>query len=160
MSALGIPPEDVRWVVLSHLHTDHAGGLAPFASAEVIVPRLEWERASGVRGRVRGYLPQEWPAGLAPRLVDFEAPPVGPFAGSHDVVGDGNLLLVPTPGHTPGHAALLVRGESQTWLLGGDLAHDGEELADKAKAIDEFCARERVVFLAAHDRRAGELPTG
>ena len=107
----------MRWVVLSHLHTDHVGGVSAFAHADVLVSRIEWERAAGMRGRLRGYLPQHWPAGLTPRLVDFSGPAAGPFAASHDVAGDGRLLMVPLPGHTPGHAGLLVDGQT---LLAGD----------------------------------------
>src|SRR5919198_6351501 len=66
---LGFEPAQVRWVVLSHLHTDHVGGLAPFAAAEVLVSRTEWDRAQGLAGRLRGYVPQHWPARVFPRLV-------------------------------------------------------------------------------------------
>jgi N-acyl homoserine lactone hydrolase len=112
-----LDPATVRWVVLSHLHTDHVGGLAAFTHAEVLISRIEWERARGIRGQIRGYLPQHWPRGLEPRLVDFSGPPAGPFPSSHDVTGDGALLVVPLPGHTPGHAGLLVEGRL---LLAGD----------------------------------------
>ena len=133
-----IAPASVRWVVLSHLHTDHVGGLEPFRSAEVLVSRTEWERAGGLAGRLRGYLPQHWPKGLEPRLVDFEGPPVGPFAASHDVAGDGRLVLVPTPGHTPGHMALIAPPS----LLGGDMDLTAETAA--------FCTDEGLTFLGAH----------
>ncbi len=117
-----LDPLAVRWVVLSHLHTDHVGGLSAFTHAEVLVSRIEWERAAGVGGRLRGYLPQHWPAGLTPRLVDFSGPAAGPFAASHDIADDGRLLMVPLPGHTPGHAGLLVDGET---LLAGDATWSG-----------------------------------
>jgi glyoxylase-like metal-dependent hydrolase (beta-lactamase superfamily II) len=117
-----LDPVAVRWVVLSHLHTDHGGGLSAFTHAEVLVSRIEWERAAGVGGRLRGYLPQHWPTGLTPRLVDFSGPAAGPFAASHDVADDGRLLMVPLPGHTPGHAGLLVDGET---LLAGDATWSG-----------------------------------
>ena len=115
--AAQLDPATVRWVVLSHLHTDHVGGVAAFANAEVLVSRVEWDRARGIRGRIRGYLPQHWPPGLAPSLVDFSGPAAGPFVASHDVAGDGRLLMVPLPGHTPGHSGLLVDGKT---LLAGD----------------------------------------
>ncbi len=157
LQVLGVRPHGVRWVALSHLHTDHAGGLAPFAESEVLVSRTEWERARGLRGRLRGYLPQYWPAEISPRLVEFDGPAVGPFAGSFDVGGDGRLLLVPTPGHTAGHTALLVRGEAWTCLLGGDLVHSAGELERAAPAVADFCRREGIVFLAAHDPAAPSL---
>lgn len=112
-----LDPESVRWVVLSHLHTDHVGGLAAFSRAEVLVTEAEWERATGMRGRLRGYVPQHWPPGLEPVLVRFGGPAAGPFPASHDVAQDGSLLMVPLAGHTPGHAGLLVDGSI---LLAGD----------------------------------------
>lgn len=154
LRASGFDPDAVRWVVLSHLHTDHVGGLDAFPSAEPLVTRAEWERAIGVKGRVRGYLPQYWPAGRRPTLVDFDDRPVGPFRRSHDVAGDGSLLLVPTPGHTPGHASLLVRDGAQTYLLGGDAAHSAADLDPDVAA---FCSEVDVLYLATHDPRAPEL---
>ena len=160
LGRLGLSPTDVRWVVLSHLHTDHVGGLDPFRGAQVVVSRREWEAATGLPGRIRGYLPQYWPAGLEPRLVDFGGSPLGPFPGTHDVAGDGTLLLVPTPGHSKGHACLLVRGGGRPWLLVGDLAHTVADLERTAPAVAAFCRAEGVVPLAAHDARARELLEG
>lgn len=138
-----IDPVSVRWVALSHLHTDHVGGLAPFRHAEVLVSRTEWQRARGLGGRLRGYVPQHWPPELDPRLVDLAGPAIGPFPGSYDVAGDGTLLLVPMPGHTPGHLGLIVRRDDDGgWLLAGDA-----ELAD---AVAGFCESEALVVLGAH----------
>lgn len=156
LERIGASPADIRWVVLSHLHTDHVGGLASFPAAEVLVSRVEWRSAAGLRGRLRGYVQHEWPEGVSPRLVDFDGPAIGPFPGSYDVAGDGRLLFVPLPGHTPGHSALLVRDEEQSWLLGGDAAHSAEDLAETAPEIAAFCAREGIVFLATHDPQAEE----
>ena len=98
---LGYSPADVHTVVLSHLHTDHIGGLPPFRASEVVVTRLEWERATGIRGAIRGYLPQHWPQGLEPRLVEWEPVPIGPFAESYSLSSDGDLTMVPIPGSHP-----------------------------------------------------------
>jgi len=144
----GIDPGDVRWVVLSHLHTDHVGGVGSFSRAEVIVSSCEWERAEGLSGRLRGYVPQHWPL-AEPELVDLAGPPVGPFAGSYDVAGDGSLVVVPTPGHTPGHVSLVVRDRRGGGaFLGGDIAHVRSELPADVAA---FCAAERLRVLLAHD---------
>ncbi|OLE46402.1 MAG: hypothetical protein AUI36_21965 [Cyanobacteria bacterium 13_1_40CM_2_61_4] len=154
LPSLGIEPTSVRWVVLSHLHTDHVGGLAPFTRAGVFVSRLEWDRARGFAGRLRGYVPERWPRGLVPRLVDLDGPPIGPFPGSHDLYGDGRLVLVATPGHTPGHLSLVARGTQRGFLLGGDLARSPEELPSD---VADFCRREGLAYLGAHDPDAPAL---
>lgn len=156
LMALGITPRDIRWVVLSHLHTDHVGGLAAFGAAEVFVARREWERACGLRGRIRGYLPQYWPADVEPHLLDLDAGGFGPFPGSHDLAGDGRLVIVATPGHTSGHASLLVRHESTAMLLGGDLAHARTDLERVAPDIARYCSQQGVVYVGAHDWNAEE----
>jgi len=143
----GVGPASVRWVVLSHLHTDHVGGIGAFPGADVIVSRVEWDRAQGLSGRLRGYLPQHWPL-PEPVLVDLAGPPVGPFPGSFDVAADGRLLVVPTPGHTPGHVSLIVRGERGGFFLGGDITHSPAGLP---APVADFCAGEGLVVLLAHD---------
>jgi glyoxylase-like metal-dependent hydrolase (beta-lactamase superfamily II) len=59
--ALGMRPRDVRAAVLTHLHTDHAGGLHYLTGCRVLVDPSELRRASGVGGRIQGYLPDRWP---------------------------------------------------------------------------------------------------
>ena len=157
LRALGHTVDDVHTVVLSHLHTDHVGGLEAFAGAEVIVTRVEWERAGGLAGRLRGYVPQHWPPGLVPRLADYRGPAVGPFATSHALSGDGDLLLLPTPGHTPGHAALLVREHGRQLLLAGDLVHAADDLDRTAPEIAAWARSEGVVVLTTHDPDAARL---
>lgn len=156
-AARSVDPRAVRWLVLSHLHTDHVGGAAAFPEAEIVVSRGEWERAAGLRGRLRGYVPHHWPAGVEPRLVDPGPPPVGPFAASYDVVGDGTLLVVPLPGHTPHHVGLLARGGGRAWLLAGDAAHTAAELAAARPELASWCEENGVVILTTHDPAAERL---
>ena len=61
---------------------------------------------------------------------------------------------MPTPGHTAGHAALLVRDAEQSWLLAGDLAHTAEEVEDVAPEIAGWCRAEGIEILTAHDSAA------
>ena len=150
----GVAPESIGHVVLSHLHNDHVGGVGAFPAAEVVVSEAEWSRARGLRGRLRGYVLRDWPANVRLRAITFDRPGVGPFAGSLDLVGDGTLVVVPTPGHTPGHMSLVVRERTRTWLLAGDLVHDPAELLDRHPAIARWCEDARVEVLTAHDRPA------
>lgn len=153
---LGIRRHDIRWVLLSHLHTDHVGGLKPFAEADVLVSQVEWERATGPWGRWHGHLPSHWPRDLVPRLLQLRGPRAGPFSGSEDLAGDGRLVAVAAPGHTPGHVGLLVRG-ARSYLLGGDMAHSRDELQRAAPCVADWCRNEDVVFLATHDAAARAL---
>ena len=146
----GASRDDIRWVVLSHLHVDHVGGLTDAPKADVLVSRTEWERAQGLRGRLRGYVPALWPDGRTPLLVDPRPPALGPFPGSHDVAGDGTLLVVPTPDHTPGHVSLLVRLGGRAVLCGGDLAPSLGELRVFRPDIADWCARGGVEYVGAH----------
>lgn len=154
LMVLGISPRDVRWVVLSHLHTDHVGGLAAFRGSDVFVSRSEWERAGGLAGRIRGYLPQRWPRSLEPHLLDLDRNGFGPFPGSYDLAEDGTLVVVATPGHTPGHVSLLVRRAGGDVLLGGDLAHGTADLERVAPAVARYCLEHDVAYVGAHDWNA------
>lgn len=158
LAAQGLDPSQVRWVVLTHLHTDHVGGVGAFRHAEVLVSRAEWKPAQGLAGRLRGYLPQYWPTGLRPHVVDFQGPPIGPFPRSHDVASDGRLLFVPLPGHTRGHSALLIRAApGSCCLCAGDAAHQAAELSQAAPEVADWCRREEVAILTAHDPAASDL---
>lgn len=125
LKKIGIPPESVRYIVVSHLHYDHAGGLRDFPEARVVVSRAEWENANvgGLRAALRGIMPGQL-AGVEKRLwlVDYGAgTSLDPFDASLDLFGDGSLLLLSTPGHTPGHQSLLVTlGSGKKVLLTGD----------------------------------------
>jgi glyoxylase-like metal-dependent hydrolase (beta-lactamase superfamily II) len=159
-------PDQVRWVILTHLHPDHAGGLAAFPQAEVLVARTEWERATGWLGRMRGYRNDGWSDGLDPTLVDFEDGGVGAWEGSRVVTERGDLRLVPTPGHTPGHLSVILDEPDQTLFFAGDAAYSqpllvgdhpdgfGPDLESQhatREAILHLAATEPTVFLPTHE---------
>jgi glyoxylase-like metal-dependent hydrolase (beta-lactamase superfamily II) len=123
LRALGLAAADVRWVVLTHLHSDHAGGLGHFPRADILVAADEYALARGVRGRLEGYLPQHWPAWFAPRPVAWRPDPVGPFPVSAALTRADDVRLVPTPGHTPGHLSVIVRDGNTSFFLAGDTSY-------------------------------------
>jgi N-acyl homoserine lactone hydrolase len=131
---LGHEASNVRTAVVSHLHQDHIGGLAELTHAELLVSRLEWESLLRPMPEMRGLMPNHIDLpGL--RWTQVEPEPLGdpevvPFRSGHDVFGDGSLVLLPTPGHTPGSLSMLVRRPGRRPLLMvGDLTYDHELLA-------------------------------
>ena len=113
---IGIAPERVGIVALSHYHADHTGQLASFPSARVLIGRSD---AAIVRGEGAAFNldRSQFPAGAN----------LDPVDGDRDVFGDGSIIMLATPGHTPGHHSLLVRLASGPVLLTGDLWHFAEQ---------------------------------
>ena len=128
MRKLGLDPADVRWVIQTHLHQDHEGGFHYFPQAEVIVSRTEWSAAQGLKGRMGGYLNYRWPKDLNPTLVDFQDGPFHTFDQSHTVTAAGDVILVPTPGHSVGHLSVVIKDADQLIFLAGDASYSQELL--------------------------------
>ncbi|HEX8053015.1 MAG TPA: N-acyl homoserine lactonase family protein, partial [Thermoleophilaceae bacterium] len=119
----GIEPSDVRLVVMTHLHLDHASGMVQFPEATFVISRQEWERASEPRAVTSGYVTSHFDHAFDYRLLDFDDPGVGSFAGfgrSFDLLGDGSIHVVFTPGHTLGHMSVVLRGDEREVLVAGD----------------------------------------
>ena len=132
LRALGFAPADVRWVLLTHFHTDHAGGLPHFPRSEILVSRTEYQAACGFRGQMSGYLPQHWPTWFAPRLIDFAPQPFGPFPSSYPLTRAGDVQLIPTPGHTSGHYSVIVQEDEHALFFAGDTSYTQQLLLEQA----------------------------
>ena len=127
---LGFAPDDVRRVVVSHFHTDHAGGLRQFRRSEIVASRAAYEFSRGVLGRVRGFLPQHWPDPFTPTLVEPGPRPFGPFAQSTPLTAAGDVHLLPTPGHTPGHLSVALEDGDTVFLFAADASYTQRLMLD------------------------------
>ncbi len=117
--ARGVDPFDVKVVVMTHLHYDHASAVADFPQATFIVDADEW-RAARSGGFTKGYAPKLFGHPFDWREIDFDDPRVDSFATfgrSVDLFGDGAIRLLSTPGHSKGHMSVLLRLESSRELL-------------------------------------------
>jgi N-acyl homoserine lactone hydrolase len=129
LDRLGYAVSDVRTAVISHLHQDHIGGLAELSQADIVVSQAERDTLSEIRGLMRRHI--DLP-GLRWRKITAEPagdPGLAPFGSCHDLFGDGSLVLLPTPGHTPGSMSLLVRRPGRPPLIMvGDVTYDAHLL--------------------------------
>jgi len=162
---MGVRSRDIRQVVLTHLHTDHAGGLAHVVDRKTWVHPIEWSRAQGIAGQVQGYLPHRWPKWWDPEPMRFEAVALGQFPGRMPLTRRGDVFVVPTPGHTPGHVSVVVQGDPSIFIA-GDTSYTQELLQQRVvdgvspdedvarKTVERILAlgRERpLVYLPSHD---------
>jgi N-acyl homoserine lactone hydrolase len=120
-------------VVLTHLHFDHAGGLALLPhSVPIVVQRREWDAGHDAATVAKNfYLPVDYEA--ASRQITL-------IDGDHDLLGDGSIELLLTPGHTPGHQSVRV---GERLVLGGDVTHYASGLDDHRFPLigDDFAAQ-------------------
>jgi len=123
LGRMGITQKDIKTLVLTHFHTDHAGGLHHFPDTEILVSETDHRLAGGLGGRLRGYLPNRWPECFSPEPIAFGPESFGPFEESYKVTKAGDVLIVPTPGHTPGHVSVVVNTEDVTFFLAGDTSY-------------------------------------
>jgi N-acyl homoserine lactone hydrolase len=127
--------DTITRVVMTHLHFDHAAGLSLLPrSVPVVIQRREWEAAQRREAIERNfYMPRDYGAAAGQVvLVD----------GDHDLLGDGSIELLLTPGHTPGHQSVRV---GERLVLGGDVSHFASGLDDHRFPIfaDDHAAQGR-----------------
>lgn len=161
LADLGLAPADVTYVGFSHLHNDHAGNANRFAAATVVVAAREHDHAFGPdAGPV--YRPQDYAALRESRTVLIDE--------THDLFGDGTVVVHAAPGHTPGHQILLLTMPGQQpLLLVGDAFYAPEDRThrrvpewnwDKAASfrsidrIEQIAAETGARLLVHHDPQA------
>jgi len=126
MRDFGYAPWDVDYVSISHSHFDHAGQADQFQEATWLVHAAEYESMFPANPQPVENAPDVDGEVVAP-FANFATLTRETFTGERDVFGDGSVVILPTPGHTPGHTALQVTlPETGPVLLTGDLYHQPE----------------------------------
>ncbi|MGB8224708.1 MAG: MBL fold metallo-hydrolase [Polyangiales bacterium] len=157
LAARGIEPRDLRGIVLTHSHWDHVSGLADLREVPVWITsqELTHARSDDDGGTLYRRLESEGPLQL--RDLTFPDGEYGPFAKSHDFFGDGSVVIVPIPGHTPGSIGVFVSsGSGERFLIIGDAAWAKEGvdwpaekpwLARRMVDFDAATVREQLILL-------------
>jgi glyoxylase-like metal-dependent hydrolase (beta-lactamase superfamily II) len=168
LKQIGINPDQVKFVGISHFHADHTGQLDTVPNATLLIGQKEWDAITAPKpmagANVAGF--KHWISGGGK---------VEPLAGDKDVFGDGTVFIFRTPGHTPGHQSVLVRlKEKGPVVLVGDAAHFHEnydsngvpgfnyDRADTIASIERIKGMEKnlhATVIIQHDPRdIGKLP--
>ena len=135
LASAGYEPADITYFALSHYHSDHTANANSFAGATWIVQKAERDFmfADAPEGIIE---PATFGAlrGAKTKILDDE---------SFDVFGDGSVVVMSAPGHTPGHQVVAVKlTNAGTVVLGGDLYHYPEERTTGRTPTFEFDAEQ------------------
>lgn len=138
LARIGVRPQDVTYVGISHYHYDHTGQVADFPGATLLIGKGDYD------------VVRVWPD-AKPRFAHWlgGGGKVEEIAKDKDVFGDGRVTIVGLPGHTEGHQALLVRLASGPVLISGDQYHFTEQV--KNRGVPSFNV-DRADTLASMDR--------
>jgi len=117
LTQVKLTPAQIKYVAISHYHGDHTGQAALFPQSTLLIGKGDWDALndpkSGVASSAAAFT--NWISGGGK---------VEPVAGDRDIFGDGSVMMLNMPGHTPGHHSLLVRLKDMgPVLITGDLAH-------------------------------------
>jgi N-acyl homoserine lactone hydrolase len=162
LAKIDVKPEQIKYVGISHYHADHTGQIASFPKATLLIGAKEWEAISSPKpAEGVNFKPFEgWIKG------DNKVEPV---PTDKDVFGDGSVIVLRTPGHTPGHSSLLVKlAQMGPVILSGDAAHfhenydsdgvpwfnfDRAQTVASIERIKKIAANLKATVILQHDAR-------
>lgn len=166
LAQLQLKPEQVKYVGISHYHPDHTGQLASFPQATLLIGKGDWDVLTSPKPAANPAPFAHWIGGGGK---------VEPVPLDRDVFGDGSVVMLATPGHTPGHHSVLVKlRQTGYMLITGDLAHFREnydtegvppfntnrsESLASLDRVKKIAANAKATIIIQHDARdVGKLP--
>jgi glyoxylase-like metal-dependent hydrolase (beta-lactamase superfamily II) len=170
LAKIDVKPDQIKYVGISHYHADHTGQIASFPKATLLIGTREWDAISAPEpAQGVNFKPFEsWLKGDS--AVDALA--LGP---DKDVFGDGTVIVLRTPEHTPGHSSLLVKlAQMGPVILSGDAVHfrenydsegvpifnfDRAQTVASIQRIKQISSNLKATLIIQHDARdVGKLP--
>ena len=155
----GLPPREIRTLVVSHFHADHCAGMRDFPDAALVCSREAWSHVRklvGLPAVAAAFIPELLPGDIAARLTfveHFAERPLGaalaPFTHAWDLSGTGEVLAVPLPGHARGHLGAFVATDAGWVLLASDAAWSTQSIVNP-----EMRGPPALSFLTHHSRSA------
>lgn len=162
LAQINVKPEQIKYVGISHYHGDHIGQAASFPKSTLLIGKGDWDVLTSPTP-----LPGANPAPLAQWIKgDGKAEPV-PL--DKDVFGDGRVIMLNTPGHTPGHHSLMVKlPQTGTVIISGDLMHfrenydtngvptfntDRSQTLASLDRVKKIAANSKATVITQHDAR-------
>lgn len=151
LARIGVKPDAIDYVGISHHHSDHTGQLAAFPASTLLIGQGDWDmtRSAEPPAGMPAKDHAAWRAPFAPWIAGAKVQAL--TRDRHDVFGDGRVVMINLPGHTPGHHGLLVKLEGKgPVLLTGDVTHFHENYrsdgvptwnanrADSLASLDRF----------------------
>jgi glyoxylase-like metal-dependent hydrolase (beta-lactamase superfamily II) len=156
---INLRSDDVKLVVLTHLHLDHTDGLKFFPRQEIIIGDHEFNHPIG-------NMPTTYPSWFNPNKVNYKQNRIDIFNDAFPITSSEDLLYVPTPGHTPGHSSVVFRTDdfdiffagdtsyNQGQVLRGELAGvnaDYRKSAETYKKLMAYATVHKTIYLPSHD---------
>jgi len=159
LNKLGILPKNIKFVGISHLHEDHTGNVRHFVNSKILIQEEEKKAAFSLFPSTYFFKFEHY-KNLNDQIVGLK--------GDHDVFGDGKVMIIKAPGHTPGHQVLLVRlKQSGAFILAGDLyhtnfnretkvipffvTHDGQNLKQSIEKVENLRKKEKAKLWIQHE---------
>lgn len=121
IAAMGYQNGDIDYLIPSHLHLDHAGGMQDMKGVRHYLVAEEERKAAG-HGNLIDYRRKHW-KGLPLETFSFADSEYGPKHKAYDLFGDGSVTFILTPGHTDGSVSMLLKNNGKELLLIGDSAY-------------------------------------
>lgn len=162
MASINLKPEDVKLVLLTHLHLDHTDGLRFFQKQEIIVGNLEYTHPYG-------NMPTTYPSWFNPNKVNYKNNKVEVFNQAYPVTASEDILYITTPGHTHGHSSIILKTDEFDIIFAGDTSYYQEQVlkgelaganvdfkatAETYKKLLAYAGTRKTIYLPSHDPNA------